>query len=121
MSLLATTKRTPNDNDVQEAVQRTIDLIAAEAGNDIILRAGWESLVAWSLLNPGRASIDRLVDGWDNLTPDQQQQIQALYRIPAWGDLSHWQQEAYRQGFDRQIGYILRLVQTKISNEQEQE
>jgi hypothetical protein len=116
--------RVPNDNvdrDVQqETFQETVDLIAVIADSDIVLRFGWESLVAWSLLDPGRPPINEIIDDWDTLTPNQQQQIQALYHIPSWGDLSHWQQEAYRKGFERQIGYILRTAQAGVAEAQQQ-
>lgn len=99
----------------EEAIwQAVLQEVARVASNDIVLQSGWQSLVAWLLVDPARQPVDKLIPEFGMLLPKQKEAIKAIYQIPAWGDLTHWQQEAYRQGFDRQLGFVLRLVEANL-------
>lgn len=106
---------------MKKALEAFRQEVVAAMSNDLILKSGWDGMVTWRLLDPGRQPVDKLVPMFDKLHHTQQEAILSLAQEPDWGDLTPWQQEAYRVGFERQIGYIMRLVEAKFAQIAEQE
>lgn len=98
----------------QIALYALMEEINIALQDDSLLASGWEAFRLWSSMDPTKRPLDRAIPAWDNLSDEQRLAVQGAVQRVSWGDLSHWESEAFRKAFDLMIGRVLARTMGRV-------